>query len=420
MAARGGGGRGRARARAAEPASQGSQAASGAAPSLRFDTLAIHAGQSPEPITGAVMQPVFLTSTYAQKGPGEHSGFEYSRTQNPTRFALEANLAALEGGASGLCFNAGLAASTAVMSLLSAGDEVVAGDDLYGGSFRLFDKVFRRLGLTFVYVDARDPRALAAAITPRTKLCWIETPTNPLLRLADIRAIAAVCRPRDVLLAVDNTFMSPYFQRPIALGADLVVHSTTKYLNGHSDVVGGAVVIAPGPGAATLRDRLAFLQNAMGGSQPAFDSFLVLRGTKTLAVRMRRHEENALRVARWLEGRREVARVIYPGLRSHPQHALARRQMSGFGGMMCLALREGPGTLERARGFLRALRVFVCAESLGGVESLAEHPAIMTHASIPPERRAALGISDGLIRLSVGIEDAQDLIDDLAQAFARA
>ena len=411
--ARAGRGQGGARARAAG-------GGHGGAPALRFDTLAVHAGQSPEPVTGAVMQPIFLTSTYAQKGPGEHSGFEYSRTQNPTRFALEANLAALEGGASGLCFNAGLAASTAVMSLLSAGDEVIAGDDLYGGSFRLFDKVFRRLGLTFVYVDARDPRALASAITPRTKLCWIETPTNPMLRLADIRAVAGVCRPRGVLLAVDNTFMSPYFQRPIELGADLVVHSTTKYLNGHSDIVGGAVVVAPGPGAAALRDRLAFLQNAMGGSQPAFDSFLVLRGTKTLSVRMQRHQENALRVARWLETRPEVARVIYPGLRSHPQHALARRQMSGFGGMLSFELRGGRGTLQRARRLLRSLRVFVCAESLGGVESLAEHPAIMTHASIPPDRRAALGIGDGLIRLSVGIEDARDLIADLEQALARA
>jgi len=392
----------------------------GAAPALHIDTLAIHAGQSPEPITGAVMPPVFLTSTYAQKAPGEHTGFEYSRTQNPTRFALEANLAALEGGAAGLCFNAGLAASAAVLSLLSAGDEVVAGDDLYGGSFRLFDKVFQRLGLRFVYADARDPGSVAAAITARTKLCWIETPTNPLLRLADIRKVAAVCRPRGVLLAVDNTFMSPYFQRPLALGADLVVHSTTKYLNGHSDIVGGAVVVAPGPGASALRDRLAFLQNAMGGSQPAFDSFMVLRGTKTLAVRMRRHQENALRVARWLETRREVARVIYPGLRSHPQHALARRQMSGYGGMVSFELRAGRGTLRRARELLRALRLFVCAESLGGVESLAEHPAIMTHASIPAARRAALGISDGLIRLSVGIEDPGDLISDLAQAFDRA
>jgi cystathionine gamma-lyase len=403
-------------ARAAGRRPRRNRAAAEPARGPRLATLAVHAGQSPEPITGAVMTPIFLTSTYAQKGPGEHTGYEYSRTQNPTRFALEANLAALEGGSFGLCFNSGLAATSAVMSLLSAGDEVVAGDDLYGGSFRLFDKVFRRLGLTFVYADARDPRAVAAAITARTKLCWIETPTNPLLRLADIRKVADVCHARDVWLAVDNTFMSPYFQRPLALGADLVVHSTTKYLNGHSDVVGGAVVgRADG---ADLRDRLAFIQNAMGGSQSALDSFLVLRGTKTLAVRMQRHQENALRIARWLEARRDVARVIYPGLRSHPQHALARRQMTGFGGMVSFVLRDTAGTLARARTLLRSLKVFACAESLGGVESLAEHPAIMTHASIPPERRAALGISDGLIRLSVGIEDAQDLIDDLTQAFA--
>jgi cystathionine gamma-lyase len=378
----------------------------------RIETLAIHAGQSPEPITGAVMTPVFLTSTYAQKGPGEHTGFEYSRTQNPTRFALEANLAALEGGTWGLAFNAGVAASTAVLATLDAGDHVVSGDDIYGGSFRLFDKVFRRLGLTFTYVDARDARAVAAAITPRTKLCWMETPTNPLLHLADIRAAARACAARGVLLAVDNTFMTPYFQRPLDLGADLVVHSTTKYLNGHSDVVGGAIV---GRDPA-LRARLAFVQNSMGGSQPAFDSFLVLRGTKTLAVRMERHQENALAVARWLESRRDIARVIYPGLRAHPQHALARRQMSGFGGMVSFELRPGRGTLAKARDFLRRLRVFTCAESLGGVESLAEHPAIMTHASIPADRRRALGIGDGLIRLSVGIEHADDLIRDLEGA----
>jgi cystathionine gamma-lyase len=380
----------------------------------RIETLAIHAGQPPEPRTGAVMTPVFLTSTYAQRGPGEHTGFEYSRTQNPTRFALEDNLAALEGGSWGLAFNAGLAASTAVLSLLEAGDHVVAGDDLYGGSFRLFDKVFRRLGLSFTYVDARDPAAVAAAIGPRTRLAWIETPTNPLLRLFDIAAIAKICRARGVLTAVDNTFMTPYFQRPLALGADLVVHSTTKYLNGHSDVVGGAIVGAD----PKLRERLAFLQNAMGGSQPAFDSFLVMRGTKTLPVRMERHQQNALAVARWLESRREIASVFYPGLRSHPQHALARRQMSGFGGMVSFALREGRSTLGRARTFLKSLRIFTCAESLGGVESLAELPAIMTHASIPPERRRALGISDGLIRLSVGIEHVDDLIADLEQALA--
>jgi len=390
----------------------------GGAPDLHIETLAVHAGQSPEPVTGAVMTPVFLTSTYAQKGPGEHTGFEYSRTQNPTRFALEANLAALEGGAWGLAFNSGLAASTAVMSLLDAGDHVVAGDDLYGGSFRLFDKVFRRLGLAFSYVDARDPAAVGAALQARTRLVWIETPTNPLLRLYDIRAVAAVCRARGVRLAVDNTFMTPYFQRPLDLGADLVVHSTTKYLNGHSDVVGGAVV---GRDRA-LRERLAFLQNAMGGSQAALDSFLTLRGTKTLAVRMDRHQDNALAVARWLESRPEVERVFYPGLRSHPQHALARRQMTGFGGMLSFVLAGGPGrrTLGRARALLRNLRLFACAESLGGVESLAEHPALMTHASITADRRRALGIGDGLVRLSVGVEHRQDLIADLAQALGAA
>jgi cystathionine gamma-lyase len=378
----------------------------------RFETAAVHAGQSPEPTTGAVMTPIFLTSTYAQKGPGEHTGFEYSRTQNPTRFALEGNLAALEGGSWGLAFNAGVAATTAVLATLDAGDHVVAGDDIYGGSFRLFDKVFRRFGLSFTFVDARDAGAVAAAIGPRTKLCWLETPTNPLLRLADIRAIGRVCAARRVRLAVDNTFMTPYFQRPLELGADLVVHSTTKYLNGHSDVVGGAV-IGRDP---ELRARIGFVQNSMGGSQPAFDSFLVLRGTKTLAVRMERHQENALRVARWLESRGEIAQVIYPGLRSHPQHALARRQMSGFGGMLSFAFPEGRGALGKARTFLRRLQLFTCAESLGGVESLAEHPAIMTHASIPPDRRRALGITDGLVRLSVGIEHVDDLIADLEAA----
>jgi cystathionine gamma-lyase len=385
----------------------------------RIETLAVHAGQGPEPVTGAVMTPVFLTSTYAQKGPGVHSGFEYSRTQNPTRFALEANLAALEGGdgAWGLAFNAGVAASTAVLAaLLEAGDHVVAGDDLYGGSYRLFDKIFRRLGVDFTYVDAREPAAVAAAIRPRTRLCWVETPTNPLLRLVDIAAVARACRGRGVRLCVDNTFMTPFFQRPLDLGADLVVHSTTKYLNGHSDVVGGAV-LGRDP---DLKARVAFVQNSMGGSQPAFDSFLVLRGTKTLAVRMERHQHNALRIARWLEARPEVERVLYPGLRSHPQHALARRQMSGFGGMLSFVLRGGSGArgaLARSRSFLRRLKVFTCAESLGGVESLAEHPALMTHASIPPERRRALGIGDGLVRLSVGIEHVDDLIADLESAF---
>jgi cystathionine gamma-lyase len=380
----------------------------------RFETLAIHAGQPPDPTTGAVMTPVYLTSTYAQKGPGKHTGFEYSRTQNPTRFALEDNLAALEGGAWGLAFNAGVAATNTVMAMLEAGDHVVAGDDIYGGSFRLFDKVWSRHGLTFTYVDARDPAAVAAAITPRTRLCWLETPTNPLLRLADIRAVAEICADQKVLLCVDNTFMSPYFQQPLALGADLVVHSTTKYLNGHSDVVGGAIVGRD----PELKVRLAFLQNSLGGSQPALDSFLVLRGTKTLALRMERHQQNALTIARWLERRPDVGRVLYPGLTSHPQHALAKRQMSGFGGMLCFEL-QGRGALARARRFLERLKVFTCAESLGGVESLAEHPGIMTHASVPPERRRALGISDGLIRLSVGVEHADDLIADLEQAFGR-
>ena len=278
----------------------------------RFETLAIHAGQQPEPITGAVMTPVFMTSTYAQAGPGKHTGFEYSRTQNPTRFALEGNLAALEGGEWGLAFNSGVAASAAVLSMLDAGDHVVAGDDLYGGSYRLFDKVFRRLGLTFTYVDARDAGAVAAAIGPRTRLAWLETPTNPLLRIADIRAVSRVCAARGVRVCVDNTFMTPYFQRPLLLGADLVVHSTTKYLNGHSDVIGGAVIGRD----AELRARMAFLQNSLGGSQGAFDSFLVLRGTKTLAVRMERHQANALAIARWLKAHPKVARVAYPSLRS--------------------------------------------------------------------------------------------------------
>jgi cystathionine gamma-lyase len=390
---------------------KGKRAGGKPAVGARFETMAIHAGQPPDPTTGAVMTPIYLTSTYAQKGPGKHTGFEYSRTQNPTRFALQDNLAALEGGAWGLAFNAGVAATNTVLAMLEAGDHVVAGDDIYGGSFRLFDKVWSRHGLTFTYVDARDPAAVAAAITPRTRLCWLETPTNPLLRLADIRAVAEICADQKVILCVDNTFMSPYFQQPLALGADLVVHSTTKYLNGHSDVVGGAV-IGRDPG---LKVRLAFLQNSMGGSQPAFDSFLVLRGTKTLALRMERHQQNALAIARWLERRPDVGRVLYPGLPSHPQHALAKRQMSGFGGMVCFEL-GGKGALARAQRFLERLKVFTCAESLGGVESLAEHPGIMTHASVPPERRKQIGLSDSLVRISAGVEDVNDLIEDLGQA----
>jgi cystathionine gamma-lyase len=379
-----------------------------------FGTRAVHAGQKPEPTTGAVMTPVFLTSTYVQDGPGEHRGFEYSRTHNPTRFALEANIAALEGGKHGLAFASGLAATDAVMHLLSSGDHVVAGDDLYGGTFRLFDKVYRRHGMEFSYFDpVGGARAVEAVLRPQTKMVWLESPTNPMLKLCDIAEVAALCKKRGVLLAVDNTFMTPFFQRPLALGADLVCHSTTKYLNGHSDVVGGALVMNDDE----LRERLQFLQNAVGAVPSPMDSFLVLRGTKTLHVRMARHEENAKEIAHWLAGHGQVERVIYPGLESHPQHALARKQQTGFGGMISFDLRGG---LEQARRFLKACKLFACAESLGGVESLIEHPAIMTHASVPPETRQKLGIADGFIRLSVGIEDVSDLRADLDQAFAAA
>ncbi|MSP61031.1 MAG: cystathionine gamma-synthase [Myxococcales bacterium] len=385
--------------------------------SKHLETLAVHAGQTPDPTTGAVTTPIYLTSTYAQDGPGEHKGFEYSRTQNPTRFALEANLAGLEAGARGLAFASGCAATVTVLHLLSAGDHVVAGDDLYGGTYRIFERVMRQQGIDFTYVDPTRPERFAEAIRPSTRLCWVETPTNPLLKLCDIAAVAEVCRKRDVLLAVDNTFLTPFFQRPLALGAHLVVHSTTKYLNGHADVVGGAVITAD----AALGERMAFLQNAIGAVPSPMDSFLVLRGTKTLHLRMERHAENAGRVAEWLEAHPAVEKVVYPGLASHPQHALAKRQMSGFGGMITFVVKPGTaGALERARSFLKAVRLFACAESLGGVESLIEHPAIMTHASIPPENRAKLGISDGLIRLSVGIEHVEDQIADLAQAFDRA
>jgi cystathionine gamma-lyase len=378
-----------------------------------LETLAVHAGQAPDPTTGAVMTPVYLTSTYVQEGPGKHKGFEYSRTRNPTRDALEGCLAALEGGRHGLAFASGLAATDAVMHLLSAGDHVVTSDDVYGGTFRIFDKVFRRHGVAFDAVDMTDPSNVARALRPETKLVWIESPTNPMLKLADLAAIARLARERGARTVVDNTFATPFFQRPLSLGIDLVVHSTTKYLNGHSDVVGGAVVTDD----ADLHARLAFLQNAVGGVPSPMDSFLVLRGLKTLPVRMERHAANALAVARFLEGQPGVERVIYPGLPSHPQHALARGQMRGFGGMVTFVLRGG---LSAATAFLRAVRVFACAESLGGVESLIEHPAIMTHASVPPAARAALGISDGLIRASVGIEHVDDLVDDLRRGLDAA
>jgi len=386
--------------------------------STHRETLAIHAGQSPEASTGAITTPIYLTSTYVQAGPGEHRGYEYSRTQNPTREALEANLAALEGGRWGFAFASGCAATTTIMHLLSAGDHLISGDDVYGGTYRIFERVMKQLGIETSYVDPRDTAAFAAAMRPNTKLVWVETPTNPLLKLCDIAGVAEICHTRKIPLAIDNTFMTPMLQRPLELGASMVVHSTTKYLNGHADVVGGAIVTSD----EILRERLAFLQNSIGVSQSALDSFLVLRGTKTLAVRMQRHVENARKLAAWLEAHPAIEKVTYPGLPSHPQFALAEKQMSGPGGMITFVLKPGPkkSALERARAMLRQTTLFACAESLGGVESLIEHPAIMTHASVPPATREKLGISDGLIRASVGIEHIDDLIGDLDEALRRA
>ncbi len=382
-------------------------------PTLRFETLAVHAGQPPDPTTGAIMTPVYLTSTFVQDGPGVHKGYEYSRTQNPTRHALQDCLAALEGAAHGLAFASGLAATDAVLHLLGAGDHVLYSDDVYGGTFRLFDGVFRRLGLSFDPVDMSDPRNVERALRAETRLVWVETPTNPMLKLVDLAEVARIARAHGARTVVDNTFATPFFQRPLAHGIDVVVHSTTKYLNGHSDVVGGAALTSD----PELFERLCFLQNAVGGVPSPMDSFLVLRGLKTLPVRMERHAANAMAIARFLEGHPQVERVAYPGLPSHPQHALARRQMSGFGGMLTFVLRGG---LPAAAAFLRAVRIFACAESLGGVESLIEHPAIMTHASVPKETREKLGISDGLVRVSVGIENVDDLVQDLERGFAAA
>ncbi|WNG34769.1 cystathionine gamma-synthase [Archangium violaceum] len=376
---------------------------------MRFDTLAIHAGQEPDPTTGAIMTPVYLTSTYVQAGPGEHKGFEYSRTQNPTRNALQDCLAALEGAKHGLAFASGLAGTDMLMHLLEAGDHVVVSDDVYGGTFRIFDKVFKRHGLSFSWVDLSNPDSFEKAITPKTKMVWVESPTNPMLKLIDLPRIAETAKKRGILSVCDNTFMSPYFQRPLELGFDVVTHSTTKYINGHSDVVGGFVCTSN----EELAQKMYFLQNAVGGVPGPMDCFLVLRGVKTLGVRMERHAQNAMKVAQYLSSHPKVNKVTYPGLESHPQHALARKQMKGFGGMMTFDIKGG---LESARKFLKTVKIFACAESLGGVESLIEHPAIMTHASVPKETREMLGISDGFIRLSVGIEDAQDLIDDLKNA----
>lgn len=375
---------------------------------LGFATLAIHAGQDADPSTGATVVPIYATSTFTQAGPGQHKGYEYSRSGNPTRTALETCLAALEGGERGLAFASGLAATTAVFSFLRPGDEVVAASDLYGGTYRLMERVYRPWGLQTHYTDDPRPEGFARLITPRTKIVWIETPTNPLLQLVDIAAIAGVAHRAGAILAVDNTFASPYLQQPLRLGADLVVHSTTKYLGGHSDVVGGAVI-----GKAELLGPIAFYQNAAGGVPGPFDAYLTLRGLKTLELRMQKHCANARRLATWLTKQPPVEKVYYPGLEDHPQHALAVKQMRDFGGMVSLRLKGGA---EAARKFLGKTRLFSLAESLGGVESLVCHPATMTHASIPLEIRQARGVDDGLIRLSVGIEDIEDLQGDLEQA----
>jgi cystathionine gamma-lyase len=378
---------------------------------LGIGTRAIHAGQSPDPTTGAIMTPVFLTSTYVQESPGKHTGYEYSRTGNPTRTALQDCAAALEGARHGIAFASGCAATTTLMQTLSQGDHVICGDDVYGGTFRLFDQICTRWGLRFDFVDLTDPDAVLRATLPETKLVWMETPTNPLLKLSDIAAISERCRAKGLKLIVDNTFMSPIFQNPLALGADVVVHSTTKYLNGHSDVVGGVIMTNDD----AIAEELCYLQNAVGAVPGPLDCFLTLRGLKTLHVRMARHASNAMTLASWLSEHPAIESVTYPGLESHPQHELAARQMSGFGGMITCVVRGG---LEPTRRVLERTQLFALAESLGGVESLIEHPAIMTHASVPLAQREALGISDGLIRLSVGIEDVTDLQRDLDQALS--
>ncbi|HEY1078010.1 MAG TPA: cystathionine gamma-synthase [Fontimonas sp.] len=379
-----------------------------------FSTRCIHAGQTPDPSTGAVMTPIYATSTYVQQSPGVHQGYEYSRTQNPTRFAYERCVADLEGGVQAHAFASGLAATATLLDTLEAGSHVIASDDMYGGTYRLFARVRQQsAGLSFSYVDMRDPASIEAAIQPNTRMIWVETPSNPMLKLADLAAIAVIANRHGLIAAADNTFASPYLQNPLALGFDLVMHSATKYINGHSDVVNGLLIVGDNP---ALAERLTFLQNAVGAVAGPFDSFLALRGVKTLALRMQRHCDNALALAQWLERHPRVARVHYPGLASHPQHALAQRQMPrGFGGMISIDLKGG---LDDSRRFLERCELFALAESLGGVESLIEHPAIMTHASIPAEARAALGISDTLCRLSVGIEDLDDLQADLSHALS--
>lgn len=375
-------------------------------------TKAIHAGQSPDPSTGAVMVPIYATSTYAQASPGDHQGYEYSRSHNPTRFAYERCVAELESGTHGYAFASGLAATSTVLELLDSGAHVICMDDVYGGTYRLFERVRRRsAGLEFSFVDLDDLDAVKAALQPNTKMIWCETPTNPLLKLVDIRRLAEFAKANGLLLAVDNTFSSPVLQRPLELGADIVMHSATKYLNGHSDIVGGMVVVKD----AALAEQMTFLQNAIGGVQGPFDSFLALRGLKTLHLRMKAHCENAQFIAEKLEAHPAVEKVAYPGLASHPQHALAKTQMHGFGGMVSVWLKGG---FPEAKRFMERLELFTCAESLGGVESLANHPAVMTHASIPEERRNVLGVTGNLVRLSVGVEDAADLWSDIQQALS--
>ena len=376
-----------------------------------FGTRTIHAGQSPDPSTGAVMQPIYATSTYAQKSPGQHQGYEYSRTQNPTRMAYERCVADLENGTQGYAFASGLASTASILDMLDSGSHVVAMDDMYGGTFRLFDKVRKRsAGLKFSFADLRDRKALEAALRPETRLIWVETPSNPTLKIADLQMITEVARGKNIITVCDNTFASPALQRPLDHGFDMVMHSATKFLNGHSDMVGGMVVVGERP---ELAERLAFLHNAVGSVAGPFDSFLALRGLKTLSLRMQRHSENGMELAGWLEKHPKVEKVIYPGLASHPQHALARKQMSAFGGIVTIYLKGGE---PEARRFLENCGLFTLAESLGGVESLVDHPGIMTHASVPPETRKALGISDSLVRLSVGVEDVNDLRADLEHA----
>lgn len=382
----------------------------------RFETIATHAGVTPEPTTGAISPPIFYTSTYAQEAPGVHKGYEYSRTQNPTRDALERAVAAIEDGpdgegrAKGAAFASGLGATTTLLHLLQSGDHVLCSDDVYGGTYRLFDKVLSKDGFQFSYVDLADAKNIEKALKPNTKMIWVETPTNPLLKIIDLSAVAAAGRAKKILTVCDNTFATPVFQRPLDLGIDIVVHSTTKYINGHADVVGGAVVTRDD----AVYAKLKFLQNAMGAVTSPMDSYLTLRGLRTLALRMERHEQNAMKIAKWLSSRKEVAKTIYPGLESHPGHALAKRQMTGFGGMISFDLAGG---LDAAKRMLSRVKLFCCAESLGGFESLVEHPAIMTHASVEPEKRRAIGITDGLVRLSVGLEHVDDLIADLEAAF---